>query len=831
MRRPASTTPPSLAHGSRAVTESAHTSSLSSVATASGKCRHTRKWLLSWVVLGFFAAIVLCLLSPTLWFRRHSAQNLQAKAKEPHSLLRLHQNESIAGIVDVEAIAEKVNGPKEDTERLELERKQDNKVGMVTDTRKEEGGVDLSLSGTVDVADSDVITTSLAGATRSALTRTTPFVPLSSIGVQVRGKRRKPSMLSQQIEAVLSSDKKEERGKERWEEKKFVGKDATGTRAIAPTIDESIPLVQHSQGFTSALEYVYSHELSAVNRLSNASLAGPGDVDDGHATMITKLRNSTADRDLWTSEDYQHELLRLEGIKREAIEESDRLKNVVSATDELLLEERDRSEDRRAASTVDIRLHQPRKIYGNLKCMGWRQTGQCSPYGKREPGSDTACRRRVQAGVSGYCELLDENTGESFRAMQLNCSSLRGNAMFSCADAANFTNFGPSAQDVYGNALAQNRSDPSKLLGNSGSGDGIVIVVYPKVLASVFASVNVLRSHNCTLPIELWVSQPEVIRDPRMITALEVWQQRFSNVTVETIIDPNFVKFSTKIYAIQHSKFENVLFLDADNIPVRDPTFLFDSQEYREHGAIFWPDFWHPDNTVFNIHRESLLWQLVDLPFVDMFEQESGQMLINRKRAAVALEVLMFFASHRPNYFSRLLLAHGDKDLFRLAWMKAHTSFYMVPFPPGLAGPARDMNPKSFCGVTMVQFDLDGNVLFLHRNGKKLGSTADHQDSPFWTHLLSLKGNVPLAADNQEDVANPSKRMAAQRLRSYKDLKQMYRIASYAKDARVREDKACYGANFDSIENFDLTEFKDQPFANLEQEIIAYAREAYLLMA
>lgn len=34
------------------------------------------------------------------------------------------------------------------------------------------------------------------------------------------------------------------------------------------------------------------------------------------------------------------------------------------------------------------------------------------------------------------------------------------------------------------------------------------------------------------------------------------------------------------------------MLLDADNIPLRDPTPLFDSKEYRDYGLIMWPDFW-----------------------------------------------------------------------------------------------------------------------------------------------------------------------------------------------------------------------------------------------
>ncbi|OWZ02469.1 hypothetical protein PHMEG_00025962, partial [Phytophthora megakarya] len=396
----------------------------------------------------------------------------------------------------------------------------------------------------------------------------------------------------------------------------------------------------------------------------------------------------------------------------------------------------------------------------------------------------------AQGGVSGYCEVLDEDNGELFRVMQLNCSSVRDHVVFSCAEAADFANFGLRAQDVYENALAQNTSDPSKLLGNNGNGNGIVMVVYPKLLASVFASISVLRSYNCTLPIELWISQPEVVRTPSMRTTLEMLQQRFSNVTVETIIDPTVSGFSTKIHAVQHSKFDNVLFLDADNVPVRDPTFLFESKEFRDHGAIFWPDFWHPEKTIFNIQKESLLWELVDLPFVDMFEQESGQILINRKQAAVALEVLMFFAYHRPSHFERLVLAHGDKDLFRLAWMKTNTSFFMMPFPPASAGTVRGTYKQQFCGMTME-----------------------------------------VSAGDGEEMLFPANQTNVQRMMSYQDIKQKYQIGIQASGPLFKEFESCYGAEPNVVNNFNLTLFEDLPFANLEQELVDYAHDGAVLMA
>ena len=46
-----------------------------------------------------------------------------------------------------------------------------------------------------------------------------------------------------------------------------------------------------------------------------------------------------------------------------------------------------------------------------------------------------------------------------------------------------------------------------------------------------------------------------------------------------------------KLYAALHCPFAEVLYLDADNGPTRDPSFLFDEPEYHGVGAIFWPDY------------------------------------------------------------------------------------------------------------------------------------------------------------------------------------------------------------------------------------------------
>jgi hypothetical protein len=47
-----------------------------------------------------------------------------------------------------------------------------------------------------------------------------------------------------------------------------------------------------------------------------------------------------------------------------------------------------------------------------------------------------------------------------------------------------------------------------------------------------------------------------------------------------------------KVYSLLHCSFQEVLLLDCDNLPLRDPLLLFDDPEYLANGNLFWPDAW-----------------------------------------------------------------------------------------------------------------------------------------------------------------------------------------------------------------------------------------------
>ena len=183
--------------------------------------------------------------------------------------------------------------------------------------------------------------------------------------------------------------------------------------------------------------------------------------------------------------------------------------------------------------------------------------------------------------------------------------------------------------------------------------------------------------------------------------------------------------YASKPYALVHSEFDEILVLDADNTPIRNPDYLFASNAYEETGAVFWPDFdWAPANEAW-----SQLAQLDNPPKTR--QQESGQLLIHKARCEHALAKTLEFNQRYEDIKSLLWGAGGDKDTFQLAWYATQTPFHMIPFYPGSAGRLENGNYKS---NTMIQHDLDGNPLFMHKNAHKWHLVR--KESRSWDHCI-----------------------------------------------------------------------------------------------
>src|SRR5262249_33728210 len=103
--------------------------------------------------------------------------------------------------------------------------------------------------------------------------------------------------------------------------------------------------------------------------------------------------------------------------------------------------------------------------------------------------------------------------------------------------------------------------------------------------------VKELRRLGCTLPVTFAHLGP-LEWDPQLTRLVRPLGVEVLDLREVERHDPMRILagWETKVYAIQHAPYEEVLFLDADNVPARDPSFLFEESAYREAGSVFWPD-------------------------------------------------------------------------------------------------------------------------------------------------------------------------------------------------------------------------------------------------
>ncbi|KAG7291267.1 hypothetical protein NEMBOFW57_001279 [Staphylotrichum longicolle] len=130
---------------------------------------------------------------------------------------------------------------------------------------------------------------------------------------------------------------------------------------------------------------------------------------------------------------------------------------------------------------------------------------------------------------------------------------------------------------------------------------------------------------------------------------------------------PKFVRFQWKFVSIIASTFQNVLFLDADCLPVMNPDAIFGqgAEPFTSAGLITWPDFWTP--TV-----SPLFYRIaggMDVPpLASRASSESGMIVYDKARHADSLLLAAYYNYNGPKHYYPLLSQHaageGDKETF-----------------------------------------------------------------------------------------------------------------------------------------------------------------------
>jgi len=282
-------------------------------------------------------------------------------------------------------------------------------------------------------------------------------------------------------------------------------------------------------------------------------------------------------------------------------------------------------------------------------------------------------------------------------------------------------------------------------------GRGIVIPGGGRYFQQAWVCIHMLRHIGCTLPIELWHLGPQEMTDD--------WREALAPLGV-TCVDALEVRkqqpvrilngWELKPFAILHSRFKEVLMLDADNVPIVDPTFLFDSPQFKVHGAIFWPDYGR-------LARDRSIWSLTGITYRDEPEFESGQIVVDKERCWGPLSLAMWMNEHSDFWYGPI---HGDKETFHLAWRKLGLDYAMPTTPI-----------ESLDGV-MCQHDFDGRRIFQHRNMHKWRIDAPNKaiagfnfDDECRSYLRQLQLRLPAEARPfDDDAADGEAQALAKRL-------------------------------------------------------------------
>lgn len=261
----------------------------------------------------------------------------------------------------------------------------------------------------------------------------------------------------------------------------------------------------------------------------------------------------------------------------------------------------------------------------------------------------------------------------------------------------------------------------------SGFGRGVVTLGGGlKYFPAAYVLCHMLRKLGCTLPIEVWYLNRYEL-DPKMESLLTgLGDVRCVDGSLSVPTKPRcWGGWEAKPWAIQHSEFDEVLFLDADIVPARDPSYLFDAPEYLASGAVFWPNWDHAVSYTASKHAWEVLglqapgrvagskqWPGHDKP-TDYIPCETGQMLFSKRECWYALEV------------AKLLSDHSD------FW-----------FPAGAANPVRDHHSYGDTAIIPLAFEATGTSataiskicnLFGDRNGGGL-QHYDFQGEACWEH-------------------------------------------------------------------------------------------------
>ena len=240
------------------------------------------------------------------------------------------------------------------------------------------------------------------------------------------------------------------------------------------------------------------------------------------------------------------------------------------------------------------------------------------------------------------------------------------------------------------------------------AGRGIVICAGgQRYFACAWVLISVLRQvHQTNLPIQVWHLGRQELSEAMQLLLEE---QAVEVVDAETVLHryPATIAgpWPLKPYAIANSRFREVIFLDADTVPLADPATIFDFELYRDYGLLFWPD-------IIDLRSKNPIWGMLGLEPRACVSFDSGVLAIDKARGWQVLDMTLVLNEHWRESYKYL---HGDKDTFLLSAILTGAAYGRVQHRPFMVD------------GDLIQRDPSGDPLVHHRNGSKWKLFGDNR--------------------------------------------------------------------------------------------------------
>ena len=176
------------------------------------------------------------------------------------------------------------------------------------------------------------------------------------------------------------------------------------------------------------------------------------------------------------------------------------------------------------------------------------------------------------------------------------------------------------------------------------SGRGIVMLAGGKYSCMAATGLGMLREIGSTLPVEVWMKDEQ---DEKAGWCREIVQDGMVCRLLSDYMDVSKLEhgYQLKINSILFSTFQQILFLDADNVPVRNPDGIFESSNFKDTGIILWPDYWKHTGSPLLPFEVGLSEHASEMLREDQ-TAESGQLVWDKKRHwKVSCEMSLFSSS------------------------------------------------------------------------------------------------------------------------------------------------------------------------------------------